>query len=99
MKVPAGINRRIKKVQNFFYLYTSGLNHKEIEQLLKKDTVGAISYFKAKTKMPDQYLKRSSVGTFFNMGKDIFISFMMQLTPARRFFYGLGVAGFLIGLL
>lgn len=99
MKVPAGINRRIKKVQKFFYLYTSGLNHKEIEQLLKKDTVGAISYFKAKTKMPDQSLKRSSVGTFFNMGKDIFISFMMQLTPARRFFYGLGVAGFLIGLL
>ena len=99
MKVLAGINRRIKKVQKFFYLYTSGLNHKEIEQLLKKDTVGAISYFKAKTKMPDQSLKRSSVGTFFNMGKDIFISFMMQLTPARRFFYGLGVAGFLIGLL
>jgi serine phosphatase RsbU (regulator of sigma subunit) len=99
MKVLAGINRRIKKVQKFFYLYTSGLNNKEIEQLLKKDTVGAISYFKAKTRMPEQSLKRSSVGTFFNMGKEIFISFMMQLTPARRFFYGLGVAGFLIGLL
>jgi sigma-B regulation protein RsbU (phosphoserine phosphatase) len=33
------------------------------------------------------------------MGKEIFISFMMQLTPARRFLYGLGIAGFLIGLI
>ena len=80
-------------------MYTSGLNHREIEQLLKRDTVDAFSYFKAKTKLADQSPKRSSVGTFFYMGKAIFFSFMMQLTPARRFFYGLGVAGFLIGLL
>jgi len=99
MNVPAGINRRIKKVQKFFYLYTSGLNHGEIEQLLKKDTVDAFSYFKAKTKMTEHAPRRSSVGTIFTTGKEIFISFMMQLTPARRFFYGLGVAGFLIGLL
>jgi sigma-B regulation protein RsbU (phosphoserine phosphatase) len=99
MKIAEGINRRARKIQKIFYLYTRGLNHREIEQLLKKDTVGAFSYFKAKTKIPDQSPKRSSVGTFFYMGKAIFFSFMMQLTPARRFFYGLGVAGFLIGLL
>jgi sigma-B regulation protein RsbU (phosphoserine phosphatase) len=99
MKLPQGINRRVKKIQKFFYLYTSGLNHQEIEQLLKKDTVDAFSYFKAKTQIADQAPKRSSVGTFFYMAKAIFISFMMQLTPARRFFYGLGFAGFLIGLI
>jgi serine phosphatase RsbU (regulator of sigma subunit) len=99
MKISEGINRRVKKIQKFFYLYTSGLNHKEIELLLKKDTMDAFSYFKAKTKIADQSPKRSSTGTFFYMAKAIFISFMMQLTPARRFFYGLGFAGFLIGLL
>jgi serine phosphatase RsbU (regulator of sigma subunit) len=99
MKVPAGINRRIKRAQKFFYLYTSGLNHGEIEQLLKKDTLDAFSYFKAKTRIAEQTPRRSSVGTIFNTGKEIFISFMMQLTPARRFFYGLGFAGFLIGLI
>ena len=99
MKIARGINRRVRKIQRLFYLYTSGLNHREIEQLLKRDTVDAFSYFKAKTKLADQSPKRSSVGTFFYMGKAIFFSFMMQLTPARRFFYGLGVAGFLIGLL
>ena len=93
MKISEGINRRIKKFQKFFYLYTSGLSHKDIEQLLKKDTVDAFSYFKAKSKMADQSPKRSSAGTFFYMAKVIFISFMMQLTPARRFFYGLGFAG------
>ena len=98
MKIAEGINRRLKKIQKLFYLYTSGLNHREIEQLLKKDTVDAFSYFKAKTRIPDQFPRRSSVGTFFYMGKAIFFSFMMQLTPARRFFYGLGVAGFLVGL-
>ena len=99
MKIPEGINKRVKKIQRFFYLYTRGLNHKEIEQLLKKDTVDAFSYFKAKTKIAEQSPKRSSAGTFFYLGKEIFISFMMQLTPARRFFYGLGFAGFLIGLI
>jgi serine phosphatase RsbU (regulator of sigma subunit) len=99
MKISEGINRRVKKIQKFFYLYTSGLSHKEIELLLKKDTVDAFSYFKAKTKIADQSPKRSSAGTFFYMAKVIFISFMMQLTPARRFFYGLGFAGFLIGLI
>ncbi len=99
MKIAVGINRRVKKIQKFFYFYTSGLNHREIEHLLKKDTVDAFSYFKAKTKIAEQSPKRSSAGTFFYMSKEIFISFMMQLTPARRFFYGLGVAGFLIGLL
>ena len=99
VKISGSINRSVKKIQKFFYFYTSGLNHKEIEDLLKKDTVDAFSYFKAKTKIAEQSPKRSSVGTFFYMGKEIFISFMMQLTPARRFFYGLGFAGFLIGLI
>ncbi|MEE4262245.1 MAG: PP2C family protein-serine/threonine phosphatase [Desulfobacteraceae bacterium] len=99
MKLSRGLTRRVRKIQRLFYLYTSGLNHREIEQLLKKDTVDAFSYFKAKTKIADRSPRRSSVGTFFYMGKAIFFSFIMQLTPARRFFYGLGVAGFVIGLL
>jgi len=61
--------------------------------------VDAFSYFKAKSKITDHSPRRSSISTFFYMGKEIFFSFMMQLTPARRFFYGLGVAGFLIGLI
>ena len=86
-------------LRKFFYLYTSGLNRKEIERLLKKDTVDALSYFKRKTNLPDDTANRSSFFSFMYMCREIFISFIMQLTPARRLFYGIAVIGFLLGFL
>jgi len=98
MRLTEALNRRIKKIQKFFYLYTSGLNHREIEQLLKKDAVGAYAYLKGKTSLTDHPPKRLTVKSLLFVGKEVFISFMMQLTPARRFFYGLGIAGFVVGM-
>ena len=99
MRLAQALNRRLKKIREFFYLYTRGLNHREIEQLLKKDTVDAYAYLKGKTSLTDHPPKRLTVKSVIYVGKEIFISFMMQLTPARRLFYGLGVVGFLVGLL
>jgi len=99
MQLSGRLNKKIEKIREFFYLYTSGLNHKEIERLLKKDTVDAFSYFKSKTSMADQAAKRPTIRSFFFVGKEIFISFIMQLTPARRLFYGIGIVGFLLGLI
>jgi serine phosphatase RsbU (regulator of sigma subunit) len=98
MRLAIALNRKIKKIQEFFNLYTRGLNHREIERLLKKDAVGAYTYLKGKTRLPDHPPKRLTVKSVFFVSKEIFISFMMQLTPARRLFYGLAVAGFLVGL-
>jgi len=80
------------------YVYTSGLNHREIERLLKTDALGAFRYLKGKTGLSDHPPKRLTVKSILFVAKEIFISFMMQLTPARRLFYGLGFAGFLVGL-
>ena len=99
MQVSGRLNKMIEKVREFFYLYISGLSHKEIEQLLKKDTVEAFSYFKSKTRIADQAAKRPSLSSIFFVCKEIFISFIMQLTPARRLFYGIGIVGFLLGLI
>jgi sigma-B regulation protein RsbU (phosphoserine phosphatase) len=99
MKLAKALNRKANRIQEFFYLYTSGLSHREIEQLLKKDAVEAYTYLKGKTSLTDQAPKRLTVKSLFFIAKEIFISFMMQLTPARRLFYGLGVVGFLVGLL
>jgi serine phosphatase RsbU (regulator of sigma subunit) len=99
MRLAQALNRRLKKIKEFFYLYTRGLNHREIEQLLKKDTVDAYAYLKGKTSLTDHPPKRLTVKSVFYVAKEIFISFMMQLTPARRLFYGLAVVGFLVGLL
>jgi serine phosphatase RsbU (regulator of sigma subunit) len=54
---------------------------------------------KGKTGLPDHPTKRLTAKSIFFVGKEIFVSFMMQLTPARRLFYGLGVTGFLVGML
>jgi serine phosphatase RsbU (regulator of sigma subunit) len=99
MRLVRSLNRRIKKIQEFFYLYTSGLNHREIEKLLRKDTVEAFTYLKRRTSLNEHPPKRLTIKSAFFVGKEIFISFIMQLTPARRLFYGLGTAGFLIGLI
>lgn len=93
------MKRKIGKAKEFFELYTSGLNHKEIEQLLKKDTVDAFSYFKKKTSIADIAPKRPTLSTILHVSKEIFISFIMQLTPARRLFYGIGIVVFVIGLI
>ncbi|MEJ2166936.1 MAG: PP2C family protein-serine/threonine phosphatase [Desulfobacterales bacterium] len=98
MRLANALNRKARRIQEFFYLYTSGLNHREIEQLLKRDALEAYAYLKGKTGLADQPPKRRTVKSLFRVGKEIFISFMMQLTPARRFFYGLGVVAFLVGL-
>ena len=81
MRLTEALNRRIKKIQKFFYLYTSGLNHREIEQLLKKDAVSAYAYLKGKTSLTDHPPKRLTVKSLLFVGKEVFISFIMQLTP------------------
>ena len=98
MRLAGALNRRLKKIQDFFYLCASGVNHREIEQLLKKDTVDAYTYLRSKTGLTDRPVKRRTVKSVFFVAKEIFISFMMQLTPARRLFYGLAIAGFVVGL-
>ena len=97
MQLTHHINKKWKKVKDFFYLYTSGMNRKQIEQLLKKDTIEAFSYFKGKTSIDDQIPERRSLKSIIFVFKEIFISFIMQLTPARRFFYGIGIVCFIIG--
>jgi len=93
------IHKKFRKIREFFELYTSGLNHKEIERLLKKDTWEALSYYKRKTSLPDKLEGKRSIGKTIHVIKEIFLSFVMQLTPARRLFYGVGFIIFVIGLL
>ena len=65
MRLAIALNRKIKKIQKFFYLYTSGLNHREIEQLLKKDAVDAYTYLKGKTGIADYPPNRLTVKSVF----------------------------------
>ena len=73
------MKRKIDKIKRFYNLYTTGLTRREIEQLLQKDTVGALTYLKKGAGTPERKTRRP-LRAFL----DIFISFLMKLTPARR---------------
>jgi serine phosphatase RsbU (regulator of sigma subunit) len=93
------LKKKIEKIQDFYRLYTTGLNRQEVERLLKKDTLQALTYYKEKTTLKTKPQEIRSFKTTVKVVKEIFLSFLMQLTPARRLFYGISVVGFVIGLL
>jgi serine phosphatase RsbU (regulator of sigma subunit) len=98
-EMKAYLKKKIKRIKAFYSLYTSGLNRQEVERLLKKDALQALSYYKEKTTLQKHPPEIKSFKTTVTVIKEIFLSFLMQLTPARRLFYGLSVIGFVIGLL
>jgi serine phosphatase RsbU (regulator of sigma subunit) len=98
-QIKSHLNAKIKEVRNFFRFYTSGLNRQEIERLLKKDALSALTYYKDKTTLNDSPPGKKPSGSKIRAFKEIFLSFVMQLTPARRLFYGISFAGFFIGLI
>jgi serine phosphatase RsbU (regulator of sigma subunit) len=91
--------KKIQRIKNFYSLYTTGLNRREIEQLLKKDTLEAFSYYTRKTRFQDKLPEKHTPRNAFLVFKEIFISFIMKLTPARRLVYGIGILGFVWGLI
>jgi serine/threonine protein phosphatase PrpC len=52
---------KIKKHRDFFRLYTTGLNRREVERLLKKDTLEALTYYKDKTALKDSPPEEKSI--------------------------------------
>jgi len=93
------LENKIKKVRDFFELYTRGLNRREVERLMKKDALVALAYYKEKTSLEDSLPEKKSFKSTLNAIREIFLSFVMQLTPARRFFYGLSFCGFVLGMI
>ena len=99
MKLKHLVQRKIQKLQDFYHLYTSGLSRNDIEQLLKKDALEAFSYYKRKTHIQDRTPDGPAPRKSLFVLKEIFISFIMKLTPARRLVYGMGMLGFIWGLI
>ena len=90
---------KIKRARDFFQWYTTGLSRKEIERMLHKDALEALTYYKEKTTLKDSLPEPKSLKSKITVVREIFLSFLMQLTPARRLFYGLSFVGFVLALL
>ncbi len=98
-RIKSHFKDKIKKARDFFQWYTSGLSGKEIDRLLHKDALEALTYNKQKTTLKDSPSEKKSLKSKIRVFREIFVSFLMQLTPARRFFYGLSFVGFVLALL
>jgi serine phosphatase RsbU (regulator of sigma subunit) len=98
-RIKSHFKDKIKKARSFFQWYTSGLSGKEIDRLLHKDALEALTYYKEKTTLKDSPSEKKSLKSKIRVFREIFVSFLMQLTPARRFFYGLSFVGFVLALL
>ena len=98
-RIKSQIKDKTKKIRDFFRLYTTGLSRREIERMLHKDAMEALTYYREKTTLNAHSPRETSFRSKITAFKEIFLSFLMQLTPARRFFYGLSFVGFVLALL
>jgi serine phosphatase RsbU (regulator of sigma subunit) len=98
-RIKSYFKNKIMKARNFFQWYTTGLSRKEIERMLHKDALEALTYYREKTTLKDGPPEQKSLKSKITVVREIFLSFLMQLTPARRLFYGLGFVGFVLALL
>ncbi len=98
-RIKSHFKDKIKRTRDFFRLYTTGLSRKEIERMLHKDALEALTYYKEKTTLKDSPPEKKSLKSKIRVFREIFVSFLMQLTPARRFFYGLSFCGFVLGMI
>jgi len=87
-----------EKFTHAYRLYTRGLNRTEIERLLRHDSSEVYAYYTRDMRpfTSEDLLKPRLLLRFL---KELFLSFVLKLSPARRFFYGIGLVLFLAGLL
>jgi sigma-B regulation protein RsbU (phosphoserine phosphatase) len=80
--------------------YGDGMSSKEIESFLKRETLQAYDFYsRDQKKSPSEKLsddKKFERGLV--VAKNLFLSFLMKLTPARRLFYVVALVSFLWGL-
>jgi sigma-B regulation protein RsbU (phosphoserine phosphatase) len=90
---------RRSKTYHLVRTYGDGMSSKEIESFFKRDTVQAYEFYRREkeTKAAEPLPKNEFERALF-MARDVFLSFLMKLTPARRLFYVGAMVMFLWGL-
>lgn len=81
--------RPFKKVFNF---YSSEISYKDLEKLVKRDVPEVYSFYVSRMKKPEK--GKTSIGDFIRFIKNLFIQFLLQLSPVRRLIYSLALIFF-----
>lgn len=92
------VDRHWKTLKKAYRLYMHGLNRAEIERLIKRDTPDIYSFY-TKDIQPlckEDFKKPRNILRF---AREIFISFLLKLSRARRILYLIGLSIFVWGLI
>ena len=88
------------KTYQLIQTYGEGLSREELESFLTRETVQTLTFYQtgaldaSQDKLPKKGIKR-----FLTVSKNLFLSFLMKLTPARRLFYGVALVLFVWGVM
>jgi sigma-B regulation protein RsbU (phosphoserine phosphatase) len=86
----------MQSLKKFYRLFASDLSRAEIERLVKVDTAGMYAFYLRHTQKPDLAKKPWKRALIFC--RDLFVTFLLKLTPARRLLYALAVLFFALAL-
>jgi serine phosphatase RsbU (regulator of sigma subunit) len=81
-----------KKVYDF---YTSDLSYKDIERLIKREVPEVYDFYVNRMKKPDSTKNPLMRGLLFI--RNLFVEFLLQLSPIRRLLYTAAILMFVIG--
>ncbi len=81
--------------RHYYKLYTSDLSLQEIERLVKRDAPGIYEFYSREVDAPDQ--REHPITRSFSFVGNMFMAFLLKLTPARRMFYTLLLLLFMYG--
>jgi len=85
----------LKKLKSIYDFYTAELTYFEIEKLIRREAPGVLDFYLSSMKKPDNSKNFITRGWLFF--RNLFIAFLLKLTPLRRILYTLILFFFLYG--
>ncbi|MEX2089247.1 MAG: PP2C family protein-serine/threonine phosphatase [Bacteroidota bacterium] len=83
------IKKTSRSIRDFYDVFTTGLSIKEIERLVNVEAKGSYEFYLRSVKPEAQ--QKNSVKRFLVFCWNMFLAFLLKLTPARRLFYAIAV--------
>jgi len=90
-------DKPLQSLKNFYHLFTSDLTRAEIERLVKVDARGMYAFYLRHMQKPD--LAKKPLKRALSFCRDLFVTFLLKLTPARRLLYAIAVLLFALALI
>ncbi len=90
------LNKTVRPFAEFYRLFTSGMTRSELERFVKVDTRGMYAFYQRGMQQPAAGEKKWKRILIFC--RNLFMAFLLKLTPARRLLYAVALMLFALAL-